>query len=289
MPKELLQSVAVSKETKEALQDYFNVQLTSSVDAIWSGISSTELQKNRDILNQQEYAINKLSIPDSIQAQTAYRLGEICAIAKLMVLLNEKASCVHNVEQVKKDSPLLVKCVCFIGSNVTVTGNQIIEHLEMKHRSNLSNLIARQKKYDYIHTYRVGNKAIYMLSQKGQSFFEQYTNQLTSNETTTREQAVVQVVDEIIQAIKTKKINRIKMISKLCIVNPDMKKFYMSSCFANRVDSLAKTMDQYTGVVLSSKLQEAVKVQKSKNSSLYGIDNHNLEEYVEKIPVLIEP
>lgn len=288
MPKELLQSVDVSEETSNALRDYFNHHLTASVEAIWSGLSSTEISKNREILDQQEYAMNKLSISDSIQAQAAYRLGEINAIAKLMVLLNEKASCIHNIEQAQKDSPLLVKCICFIGDNVTVTGRQIIEHLEMKHRSNLSNLMTRQKKYNYIQSYRVGNKAIYMLSQNGQTFYDQYIRSSSNTQITKREDAVLCVVDEVVRVIKKNKINRIEIISMLKIKSPDMKSFYMSAAFTDRVDSLAKAIDQYTSIVLSAKLQEAMKAKKDRLAFSRDMETPRIGEYLEKVPNLVE-
>lgn len=262
MPNELLQNVTISPESCNALHSFSNHLLSSSTNAIDSGIVNIESDICRNLLRDHELAINKLEIRDSTQALSAYYLGEIIAIAKLLVRLEEKRIQNNNMCQVSKDSPLLVKCIMYIGDNVSVTGAQILDHLGMKHRSNLSNLISRQKKYDYITMYRTGNRAIYSLTQKGLHFYQLAQS---SQDKSSRETVAIQIIDEITSSFRSRKTNTFSIINNLCQHDPSMASFYSSANFANRVNTLSIAMRQQMANTLALRLQEAIKTQNEVN------------------------
>lgn len=141
------------------------------VEAIKCGELQRVAQRADEDRKHLELAQNRLRVFQQESTKEAYYLGQIAALSSLCRVLNDISNTEMEFHNLEQRSPFLSKCIAYIGEHQMVTSGQIISDLGLKHRSNFSNTIKRQKEKAYITSYKIGNKNVYTLTGKGRQYY----------------------------------------------------------------------------------------------------------------------
>ena len=165
-------NIAASKEVLPFNVDELAESAQQCVKGIAEAIQTDQIQTEKDevesFFKQFELQYNRLNIEAH---KSAFYFGQISAIMLLTRQLQNSDDEVVLFRSVVHNNPKLSECVIAIGECDTLSSSELRKKLNMRHRSNLSNLIKRQMQYSFIVSYRFGNENMYKLSKRGREFY----------------------------------------------------------------------------------------------------------------------
>lgn len=142
------------------------------IQEIAEAIRTNQLQMEKErigsFLKQYELQYNRLDIKEH---KEAFYFGQLSAVMLLAHQLQNNDDEIILFRSIAHSNPKLSDCVIAIGEYDMLSSKELRKKLNMKHRSNLSNLIKRQARYSFIVSYRFGNENMYKLSKRGQEFY----------------------------------------------------------------------------------------------------------------------
>ena len=142
-------------------------------EAARDGLLESKIREMDQFLRMIELEKNRLHVSEDDYASKLYYSGQIAGIMQLCRFLCDSKKNESEFIRISNNNKLLTSCVIYIGENNVATGAQIREFLNLKHRSNLTNLIERQKPYALISKYKFHNRNVYMLTEKGRQMYYQ--------------------------------------------------------------------------------------------------------------------
>ena len=200
----------------------------------WDSVA-LKIQKN---MKELELLQNRLGVFQNDHMKQAYYLGQIAAISMLCQRLKNEYNDAAEARLLKKNSPLLEKCIAYIGENQMVTSGQIVAGLKLKNRSDFSNAVSRQKKYGFIINYKMGNKNLYTLSGKGKKYYLEHL--LSERKADDPGKEITVFVNTLTDKTKSGMINPVSFAMEMAKARTNMKAYYVSREFNQAMNGYKK-------------------------------------------------
>lgn len=207
--------------------------LEEYAEAARDGLLDSKAKEMDQFLRMIELQKNRLHVSEDDNVSRVFYSGQIAGIMLLCKFLNDYKKNESEYVRISQNNKLLTKCIMYIGEKSTASSQQIIKDLALKHRSSLTNMIERQKSLSLISTYKIHNRNVYMLTEKGRQIYYQHI--LIKSGYGTKEKAISNLFDVLIHAIDEEKINQFDLVADLCEIDNSMERYLTSLSFINKI------------------------------------------------------
>ena len=198
--------------------------------------------------------------------------------------LNESRKNESEYIHISQHNKLLTKCILFIGEKNTVSSSDIIKNLNLKHRSSLTNMIERQKPLSLISTYKIHNRNIYMLTEKGRQMY--YHHVLIQPTYGSKEQTVGDMIDILIQAFDQENVNQFSIVADWCEIDNSLERYLTSISFSKKLASYIEALSCYVQKEMRRTIVGKMRYAKvdTKENSKWSIQENNSIDPMELYP-----
>lgn len=231
----------LEKKSPEAFQGVMEVIRADVVEALESENFDHVWYEYGKLFSDLEFLENKYKAFDGENSKIFY-LGMLNAFFNLAKTVDKEKKQEAENKLIEKHYPKLDECIDYLANNDMAYGKQIIQALNFKHRSDLSNLVSRQEKYGYIYKYTEGNRNIYSLSRKGRKYYEdkQEKNKVSND--------VLSLLDVLNYQISKGSVNIFDIITEMADQKNEFASLYVKRPFTRRLMSLKLNLDRFVMV-----------------------------------------
>lgn len=224
------------------LKRTYDVLFEDCKSAIQKSEFETILSEYRLFFQKLENTENKINISSDKKLNAAFFLGKIESILSLTKDVSVQTTQNAEFRKISENNKLLDKCVRYLSENDMATSSQIIKDLNLKHRSDLSNMMQRQKKHGLIVTYKIGRFNTYTLTRKGKDYLSESNNTEANN-------AIYKSVSRVIECLTSQlmkgEINEYEIVLQLLDTNRSLSSYFLQRSFTRRLSELSNSVNYY--------------------------------------------
>lgn len=209
-----------------------------------------------------ELNYNRLNI-DRPDLNAAFHFGQVAFAMQVLKQLHADDEQDALFQQVRSNSPKLSQCILALGEQEMTTSSELRKKLNMKHRSDLTNLIKRQEKYNLIASYKLGNESMHMLSRRGRECFAFFMGksprELAGRRAVAQTQnALYSVMDAVTESMNRNRMNRFEILDSLVQVLGEDQFIADSAILYTKLDALVSSYNSAARRTLAGQIKKSL-------------------------------